>query len=199
MFKNEEKTRDKIIRSALTLFMEQGIGKTSLNEVAYHAGVSRITVYRYFEDKEALVLAAFLSVEEIFQNGLKQFEHQPSLPLQSVLNIIGNNLQTLPPGNAIARADELKRIYPHTYDKIQEVRQSTLNGIFNRFSESAERKNLFREGLNKEIARAVFEELIINFFDNPRFKTIALNDAELFYQISNIFLYGTLKGELESS
>lgn len=198
MFKNEEKTRDKIIRSALTLFMEQGIGKTSLTEVAYHAGVSRITVYRYFEDKEALVLASFLSIEAIFQDGIKQFKQQPSLPLQSILDIIGNNLRKLPQGNAVARADELKRIYPNTYDKVQKVRQSILNEIFSQFSESAKRKHLFREELNKEVARAVFEELIINFFDNPRFKTLDLNDVELFRQISNIYLFGILKGGLES-
>lgn len=198
MLKNEEKTKDKIIHSALTLFMEQGIGKTSLTEVAYHAGVSRITVYRYFEDKEALVLASFLSIEAIFQDGIKQFKQQPSLPLQSILDIIGNNLRKLPQGNAVARADELKRIYPNTYDKVQKVRQSILNEIFSQFSESAKRKHLFREELNKEVARAVFEELIINFFDNPRFKTLDLNDVELFRQISNIYLFGILKGGLES-
>lgn len=198
MPENKDKTKDKIIHSALTLFMEQGIGKTSLTEVAYHAGVSRITIYRYFEDKETLVLASFLSVEAIFQDGFKQFEQQPSLTLQSILENIGKNLQKLPQGNAVARADELKRLYPYTYDKVQKVRQSILNEIFNQFSERAKGKHLFREELNKEVARAVFEELIINFFDNPRFKTLDLNDAELFRQISNIYLFGILKGGLES-
>jgi AcrR family transcriptional regulator len=197
MTKIEEKTKDKIILSALTLIMENGIAKTSLNEVAYHAGVSRVTVYRYFEDKEALVLATFLNVEEIFQDGLKQFQQQPSLTLEKGLDIIGNNLRLLPSGDAVKRADELKRIYPKAYDKIQEVRQATLNKLYEKLSEIGKQQNLFGEGLNREIVRVVFEELIINFFDNPRFKTLALNDADLYYQISHIFLYGVLKSEPE--
>jgi AcrR family transcriptional regulator len=62
MSKIDEKTKEKIIHSVYTLMMERGISKTSLNEVAFHAGVSRVTVYRYFKDKEALVRAAFLNV-----------------------------------------------------------------------------------------------------------------------------------------
>lgn len=193
MVKDEEKNREKIIHSALTLIMEQGISKTSLNEVAYHAGVSRVTVYRYFKDKESLVLAAFLSVEQIFQESLKEIQQRSTQNLEINLDIIGNRLRALPPGNAVKRADELNRIYPDAYAKVQELRQSTLNDLFKQLSEFADRQNLFREGLNREIAQAVFGELVIHLFDNPRMKTIAVNDADLYYQISQIFLYGILK------
>lgn len=193
MVKDEEKNREKIIHSALTLIMEQGISKTSLNEVAYHAGVSRVTVYRYFKDKESLVLAAFLSVEQIFQESLKEIQQRSTQNLEINLDIIGNQLRALPPGNAVKRADELNRIYPDAYAKVQELRQSTLNDLFKQLSEFADRQNLFREGLNREIAQAVFGELVIHLFDNPRMKTIAVNDADLYYQISQIFLYGILK------
>lgn len=193
MVKDEEKNREKIIHSALTLIMEQGISKTSLNEVAYHAGVSRVTVYRYFKDKESLVLAAFLSVEQIFQESLKEIQQRSTQNLEINLDIIGNQLRALPPGNAVKRADELNRIYPDVYAKVQELRQSTLNDLFKQLSEFADRQNLFREGLNREIAQAVFGELVIHLFDNPRMKTIAVNDADLYYQISQIFLYGILK------
>lgn len=194
----EEKTKEKIIHSALMLMMERGISKTSLNEVAYHAGVSRVTVYRYFNDKKALVRAAFLSVEQIFLDGLKEFQQNPPRTLEIGMDIIGNNLRALPTGDVVKRADELKRVYPDVYAEIQALRESTLNMLFNQLSEIGNRQSLFREGLNRDIVKAVFWELTVNFFDNPRFKSFGLNDADLYYQISRILLYGILKGEPET-
>jgi AcrR family transcriptional regulator len=197
MSKIDEKTKDKIILSALTLIMENGISKTSLNEVAYHAGVTRVTVYRYFPGKQALVRAAYLRVEQIFQNGLKEFQQPPPPTLEIGMDIIGNNLRALPSGDVVKRADELKRIYPDVYAEIQSLRESTLNMLFDQISEIGKRQNLFREGLNRDLVKAVFWELTINFFDNPRFKSFGLNDADLYYQMSRILLYGILKGEPE--
>ncbi len=197
MTKMDEKSKEKIIRAAFTLTMEQGISKTSLNEVAYCAGVSRVTVYRHFNDKKALVRAVFLSVEQIFLDGLKEFQQNPPPTLEIGMDIIGNRLRALPTGDVVARADELKRVYPDVYAEIQALRESTLNMLFNQISEIGKRHNLFREGLDQDIVKAVFWELTINFFDNPRFKSFGLNDADLYYQMSRILLYGILKGEPE--
>jgi len=46
-----------IVAAALELFVERGFSTTKLDDVAHHAGVSKGTVYRYFESKEALFRA----------------------------------------------------------------------------------------------------------------------------------------------
>jgi len=43
--------------AALSLFVEKGYAATRLDEVAHQAGVSKGTLYRYFENKEALFKA----------------------------------------------------------------------------------------------------------------------------------------------
>lgn len=43
-----------IIQAALDLFTEKGFAATRLDEVAKHAGVSKGTLYLYFDNKEAL-------------------------------------------------------------------------------------------------------------------------------------------------
>lgn len=47
-----------IMDAALTLFTQKGFAATRLEEVALAAGVSKGTVYLYFESKEALFVAA---------------------------------------------------------------------------------------------------------------------------------------------
>ncbi len=192
MMKTEDQTREKILLSALTLFSQRGISRTSVNEIAYHAGVTRVTVYRHFSNKKELVLAAFLRVEQVFEKALADLKQNPQANLK-VLDQIGEGLSTLPPGDVFARVDELKRLYPDAYSSVQEVRVATLNGIFELFFVMAKRQGLLRPGLNRAIVQAVFWEMAINLFDNPRFKIIGLSDAELYHALTDLLLHGVLK------
>ncbi len=51
-------TRAEIVEAAIALFTAQGFDDTSMSDVAAAAGVSRRTVYRYFETKDDLVFEA---------------------------------------------------------------------------------------------------------------------------------------------
>jgi len=195
MSDREERTREKIIFSALRLFSEIGISKTSMNDVAFQAGVTRVTVYRYFADKRALVREVFLRVERVFQEGLATLGQNPEANWKTVLDQIGEELSALPKGDAFARANELKRLYPDIYSELQNVRESTLNGLFDRFFAVAESRGLLRSGLNRPVTQGIFWELIINFFDNPRFASFGLSDVELFRIMTDILLHGILKDE----
>lgn len=55
---------DRILNAAAELFVERGIGRPGMEEVARAAGCSRATVYRYFDSKEAL-LKAFVHREAL--------------------------------------------------------------------------------------------------------------------------------------
>ena len=54
----QDKT-DRILTAATALFAERGFHGTAVPEVAKKAGVGAGTIYRYFENKEALVNAVF--------------------------------------------------------------------------------------------------------------------------------------------
>ena len=48
---------ERILDAAAQLFAEQGIGRPGMEDIARAAGCSRATVYRYFENKPALLRA----------------------------------------------------------------------------------------------------------------------------------------------
>jgi len=48
---------ERILDAAAQLFVEQGIGRPGMEDIARAAGCSRATVYRYFENKQALLRA----------------------------------------------------------------------------------------------------------------------------------------------
>ena len=52
--------RERLIEAAMRCVVRDGLAATGISAVAAEAGVSRPTVYRYFEDRHALVLATLL-------------------------------------------------------------------------------------------------------------------------------------------
>ena len=54
-----QSTREKIIRSAVTLFVQQGVANTTTREIAARAHVAEGSIYRYFPSKEELAWQVF--------------------------------------------------------------------------------------------------------------------------------------------
>lgn len=69
--------RDAIMKAALDLFVERGFHGTAVPEIAEKAGVGAGTIYRYFENKEALVNALYRQEKQNFaQRVLAEFPKQ---------------------------------------------------------------------------------------------------------------------------
>ncbi|HLX53096.1 MAG TPA: TetR/AcrR family transcriptional regulator [Aquella sp.] len=73
--------QEQILVNATNLFMEQGFGTVSMDNVARFAKVSKATVYAYFTSKEALFLAS------LDYNRKKQQIIYPKLPDNPAKNI----------------------------------------------------------------------------------------------------------------
>ncbi len=56
--RREQKKQD-ILEAALALFMEYGVQKVSISEIAQKANVSQVTIYNYFESKHKLTSDVF--------------------------------------------------------------------------------------------------------------------------------------------
>jgi AcrR family transcriptional regulator len=90
----DPKRLENVIRSAKHLFSEQGFERTSVDEIAKLAGVTKATVYNYFGSKEELFGATVLhKVREEFALG-QGLTLDPKLPEES-LRIIGRQFLSL--------------------------------------------------------------------------------------------------------
>jgi len=70
--------REKLLSSALTLFVEQGVQHTSTAEIARKAGTAAGTLFLYFPTKQALIHALVLKI------ALEQSQYLKSLLLPSL-------------------------------------------------------------------------------------------------------------------
>ena len=86
--------RQAILEAAKELFLTHGYASTSMDAVATAAGVSKLTVYSHFNDKETLFEAAIVATCQAQLPGLI-FELPEGVPLEQVLLNIGRGFQVL--------------------------------------------------------------------------------------------------------
>jgi TetR/AcrR family transcriptional repressor of mexJK operon len=86
--------RQAILDAARELFLSNGYASTSMDAVAAAAGVSKLTVYSHFTDKETLFSSAVVATCEAQLPELF-FELPEGAPIETVLMNIGRGFQAL--------------------------------------------------------------------------------------------------------
>jgi AcrR family transcriptional regulator len=81
---DEEQRKAQILEAAMQCFVQLGISKTSVQDVARMARVSRGTVYRYFEDRQRLIDAAIeFGSRQYYDDAAKAMASKPTLAAQA--------------------------------------------------------------------------------------------------------------------
>ncbi|MBN8564916.1 MAG: TetR/AcrR family transcriptional regulator [Leptolyngbya sp. UWPOB_LEPTO1] len=74
--------REQILKGAMTVFLTSGYAGTSMDRVAAEAGVSKQTIYSYFQDKEGLFRSLIEQATIIRFTTLFELDHQTVEPEQ---------------------------------------------------------------------------------------------------------------------
>src|SRR5437763_9689424 len=71
--------RSQILEAALVCFAKRGFHQTSMHDISAEAGISVGLIYRYFENKEAVISAMAARHKEEIQQMLERARRAPSL------------------------------------------------------------------------------------------------------------------------
>lgn len=95
--KIRQKTRQKIVTSAIMLFSASGFNGTSISEIAKTAGVSKGLIYTYFDNKEAIIKG----IINDYLEDMKDFEESftfmlsKSKPIKTIVFVLDETLKLL--------------------------------------------------------------------------------------------------------
>lgn len=73
--RRREQKKDNILEAATTLFLEYGVQKVSIAEIANKAEVSQVTIYNYFESKHNLIHEVFIYYVNRSSDAFEQIVH----------------------------------------------------------------------------------------------------------------------------
>lgn len=83
-----QETRNRILDAAERVFLERGVARTSLNEIATAAGVTRGAIYWHFQDKADVFNAMMVRVTLPFEEASRRIEGMALDPLASMREIL---------------------------------------------------------------------------------------------------------------
>jgi AcrR family transcriptional regulator len=89
-FQDSTAARDRIIHAAIALFSRRGYYRTGTREIARLADISEVTLFRYFEHKEDIFVAALHSCHHSLESRLTVFNRSVDdrSPEKAVPNIV---------------------------------------------------------------------------------------------------------------
>lgn len=81
--------RERIVEAAHQLFFEQGIARVSVDAIAARANSTKMTLYRHFENKDALVLEWIQRIIESYSDVFDQLQQKyPESPRDQLLGFL---------------------------------------------------------------------------------------------------------------
>jgi TetR/AcrR family transcriptional repressor of uid operon len=186
-------THQHILLAARDLLVARGVRRVSMEEVARAAGVTRVTVYRYFGDREGLVRAAFLHLADSLDALVTDLAREPNPDVDAFLARIGEVVTALPAGLQPAMAD-LQRAYPAVYGEVRGRERRAIAALFDLLYSRAEAQGRIRPGLRRPVVEILFWEVVTRFLDYPALQDQGLSPAEVYRTIVDVFLNGMLVG-----
>lgn len=183
--KRTELKKQKVIQSALALFRQKGIKNTSMDEIALNAEVSKLSIYKYFGNKENLItiilsdsLDDICSQLSIISKKKAPFEQKITLYLglrkkimEKGLNVIMAEARNTYSSISAALDEKYKKTVAFFYELVKEGRQS----------------GHIKKDVPDEMLK-LFMDILINYYrENPDFLKRLNSDREFYLDFLKLY------------
>jgi AcrR family transcriptional regulator len=189
--RKKEETRGSIINSAITLFQEKGYHKTSMDEIAEKVDVSKATLYNYFPDKGAILVAYFQSMIADYGQDIKT-RLQDSQGIESRLENLLDFKQQILGRDIEITANYLKYRLQTIFDKdlFDNPDRSGLENVILTVMIDAQEKGEIRRDIPSLVLARTFLLLATNYFLSSIYMEDSVERENLKDQMLRIFLDG---------
>src|SRR5256886_2756231 len=150
--------RSQILEAALVCFAKRGFHQTSMHDISAEAGISVGLIYRYFENKEAVISAMAARHKEEIQQMLERARRAPSL-LESLEILFTahccENEPRLISAFVVDLYAEASR-NPHVADLTRDVLETAMAGVRDLIARAPEGQNTGNNLTPGDLAELIF-------------------------------------------
>ncbi|WP_317897733.1 TetR/AcrR family transcriptional regulator [Aurantibacillus circumpalustris] len=187
----KEETNPKYMQLLATgreLFWKYGFKKVSIQEICERAGISKMTYYRFFENKVELAKAVFDKEASQGVVEVKNILKEKSLPSEKIKKIIMMKQN----GTTGISKEFLKDFYTSSGDGLKEFIEEKTKKLWQEMLvdfKKAQKKGVFRKDMKPEFlffmsqkgSEMITDERLLRLYKNPQ---------DLLVEFSNFVAYG---------
>ncbi len=142
----KESKKNKIISTCIKLYLENGYKNTTMDNVAYHANVSKVTIYKYFGDKESFNLYLLSEIISKYKTKIQESSKQANNLTSEMIYITEVMIEFIGSGRS-ELCDELLRVTSYNENDLREYEKGTLINLI----EIGQKRKIIKEDLDLEV------------------------------------------------
>jgi AcrR family transcriptional regulator len=150
--------RSQILEAALVCFAKRGFHQTSMHDISAEAGISVGLIYRYFENKEAVISAMADRHKQEISEVLERARLAPTLLESLEILFTAHCCEDAPHVVSAFVVDlyaEASR-NPHVAHLVRDVLETAMNGVTNLIARAPETQNAGNDLKPDELAELIF-------------------------------------------
>ena len=183
--KRRHRISERILQNALELFKNYGVDQVSMDQIAAKAGVSKVTIYKYFHSKEALQ-------REVIKRYIDEIMAATEKALDSQIDIIEKlKIIMLAEANAPQLADS--QALGEILETDAQSLENQIRGLMYKIYEQGKREGYIAENLSFELLDMYAEIIRAGFKAKLMDLEPILNDSAAFEQLLNLFFFGFIQ------
>lgn len=190
--------KQQILEKASNLFLKYGVKSVTMDDIASKMAISKKTLYKYFENKDALVEQATKQIHQSCLTQIYEINAQNFSPIKenfTIKKMFREMFQNI--GGSYLF--QLKKYYPKIYNKTIKVESIAFSDCIKQNIEKGIAQGYYREELNVEVVTSFYLSLVFSIHekDIPQNELLDLEFEALLYHTRAI---ATAKGiqELEN-
>lgn len=185
---------DRILFKARDLMHLHGVKNVTMDELASHLGISKKTIYQFYKDKDALVMAVVdFELEDQCckclrsQGNADNAVHEMFLLLKDMQEMFRNM-------NPLAMS-ELAKYFPAAFQKIQEHKDEFMHSIIKTNLIKGIEEGVYRKDINPDILSTYRLETSFVPFNSQLFPLNKFDIGQVVVQITEHFVYGVMSSK----
>ncbi len=173
----EQQEKD-IIEGALAMFNKFGLRSVTMDDVARELGISKKTIYKYFENKADLIHKAVRTVYDAIHETMQEIHESATNPIDELIQIDEVVCMIMKRHNPSLQF-QLQKYYPRTYNFLYEGRHKLIHKMISENIALGQKGGWYRADASREI---------ISFLYCAKVETIPEEEEELFASFEMPFI-----------
>ncbi len=183
-----------ILEQVGRLYHRYGIKSVTMDDVAKQLGISKKTIYEFFNDKEDLV-GQVLLFEHEHHCGFLNTGHEGNINAIERLFEVYKMINAMFKDYNPSMDYDIRKYYPTLFVKIREIRRKSMFESVYKNLNQGKKEGLYRSDLNARIIAKIHVFMVENLFGSDMYTPEELTSFKMFHEIFVYHLYGILSQE----
>jgi AcrR family transcriptional regulator len=171
-----------ILDCAEKLFTRYGIRSVTMDDVAKQAGVSKKTLYQFFNDKNHLVECIIKQFIEHHTENLKEIRTVSENAIDEYYRVIAIAMEEFLEVQPVFMHD-LSKFFPGVWNQILEFQHIFIKQYMYENLDRGMKEGLFRNDINLDILSSYYASSVTTLFSHQLFPPSKMNFNELFTEL----------------